>query len=277
MTEGNFPREKDQKSSQFVRIILVCLSLGLILIWLINTPPGLLGKSDAIAYAVCHRIPSHSFGFGERPFSLCARCSGQYLGFFWGFGVHLWLAKKKSGFPSRWVLAIFIVLFLVYILDGINSVLHLYPGLEKWSVYEPQNAVRLFTGLGMGIVISSVLYPLLGQTLWREFSPDNALSKFREWAILFMGAILIGLSVLSENPLITYPLILFSTGGLLVLLTLLYSIIWILILKKENSFESWGQLAWWGIAGFSSALFQIAVIDLTRYLITGTWNGFLDY
>ena len=29
--------------------------------WLMNTPPGLLGKLDAIAYAVCHRIAARSF------------------------------------------------------------------------------------------------------------------------------------------------------------------------------------------------------------------------
>ncbi|NQS90964.1 MAG: DUF2085 domain-containing protein [Chloroflexi bacterium] len=274
MKAGNL---KNQKTSQFLRILLVFLCLGLILTWLINTPPGLLGKSDAVAYAVCHRIPSHSFGFSERPFSLCARCSGQYLGFLWGFGVHLWLARKKSGFPSRWTLGLLAALFLVYAVDGFNSVFHLYPVMEKWSLYEPLNALRLFTGLGMGIVISSVLYPLLGQILWRDYSLEKALMGFRDWALLLGGALGIGFLVLAENPLITYPLILLSTGGLMILLTLLYSVIWILITKKENHFDSWQQLVWWGIAGFSSALFQIAMIDLVRYLLTGTWSGFLDY
>ena len=33
------------------------LLLGILLVvWLILTPPGLLGKADAIGYAVCHRI-----------------------------------------------------------------------------------------------------------------------------------------------------------------------------------------------------------------------------
>src|SRR5450759_1456011 len=48
--------------------------------WFINTPPGLLGKADAIGYAVCHRISERSFHIGSIQLPLCARCSGMYLG-----------------------------------------------------------------------------------------------------------------------------------------------------------------------------------------------------
>lgn len=277
MTEDPKVNPTSSQSRRIRRIILAGLLVSILLVWLINTPPGLLGKTDAIGYAICHRISSHSFYFGDRPFSFCARCSGQYLGFLWGFVIHLVLGKKKSGFPTRYMLLLLGALFLFYALDGLNSVMHLYPGLENWSVYEPSNTLRLFTGLGMGIVISSILYPLLNQILWREISLKPVLKGSREWIILFGGAIGIGLLVLTGNVLITYPLILLSAGGLMLLLTILYSVIWILITKKENEFESWQQLGWWGIAGFSSALIQIALIDLSRYILTGTWSGFLDY
>ena len=52
------------------------LTLG----WLLNTPAGLLGKADAVGYAVCHRIDLRSFNLGERQMPLCARCTGMYLG-----------------------------------------------------------------------------------------------------------------------------------------------------------------------------------------------------
>jgi hypothetical protein len=87
----------------------------------------------------------------------------------------------------------------------------------------------------------------------------------------------VGLLVLSGNPLILYPLILFSTGGLLILLTLLYTVIWILVRRKENTFGDWWDLRWWVLAGLSTALFQIALIDAIRFSITGTWSGFLVY
>lgn len=265
------------KSKRFIRYLLVFLLGGLVVTWLINTPPGLLGKSDAIAYAVCHRIGSHSHYFGDRPFSLCARCTGQYLGFIWGFGFQLLVAKKRSGFPSLWTLVLMAVLFIFYLLDGLNSVVHLYPGLDHLSFYQPNNILRLFTGLGFGIVVSAILYPLAGQTVWNETSLLPAIRGPKDWMILLGGVIGIGLLILTGNPILTYPLILISTGSLLLLLTVLYSVIWILLRKRENTFTSWKELIWWGIAGFSSALMQIALIDLVRFILTGTWSGFPEY
>jgi uncharacterized membrane protein len=257
-----------------LKLILVIFTGGLLLAWMIATPPGLLGKSDAVAYAVCHRISSHSFTIGDRPFSLCARCSGQYLGFLWGFGLQAILGRKRSGFPSRWAAGGLVLLVLFYALDGLNSLFYLYPGLESWSIYLPNNTLRLFTGLGMGLAISGLYYPLMGQTIWKDLSLEKPLAGTREWLLSAGGGIGIGLLVLTGNPLILYPLALLSTGGLLVLLTLLYTVIWILLSRRENSFGGWGDLGWWILAGFGTASFQIALMDAARYLLTGTWSGF---
>jgi len=262
------------KTKRVIRYFLVLLVGGLVVTWLINTPPGLLGKSDAIAYAVCHRIGSHSHFIENRQFSLCARCTGQYLGFIWGFGFQLLVSKKRSGFPRRGTLFLMIALSAIYLLDGLNSVVHLYPGLDHLSLYQPNNTLRLFTGLGFGIVISAVLYPLVGQTVWRESSLLPAIRGPKDWVILLGGVIGFGLLILTGNPIFAYPLILISTGSLLLLLTVLYSVIWILLRKRDNSFTSWKELIWWGIVGFSSALMQIALIDLVRFFLTSTWSGF---
>ncbi|MCD4803349.1 MAG: DUF2085 domain-containing protein [Anaerolineales bacterium] len=264
-------------TSQVRKIFLVSFILILGVFWLINTPPGLLGKADAAGYAVCHRISSHSFYFGERPFSFCARCTGQYLGFLWGITVQFALARKRSGFPPRLVLAFMGFLTLFYLFDGLNSVLHLYPGLQHWSLYEPDNTLRLFSGLGAGIVISGILYPLLGQSVWRDVSLEPAFKDLKAWGIFFGGGLLVGLLVLSGNPLILYPLILLSAAGLTLILSLLYAMIWIILMKKDNSFSSWQELGWWWMAGIASALVQIAAIDFVRYQLTGTWSGFLNY
>ncbi len=274
--DGRPQKPEKMHSSQWRKIILVVLVGLLFSIWLFSTPPGLLGKSDALAYAVCHRIGSHSFYIGGRPFSLCSRCSGQYLGFLWGFSVQIVLAKKKSGFPNRWLLILLGGLALFYVVDGLNSLFWSNPGLENWAVYQPSNSLRLFSGLGMGIAVSAVYYPLMGQTIWKEFSLSRSLEGVREWAIVLGGGALIGFLVLLDNPLLSYYLILLSTAGLLTLLTLLYTVIWILITKMENSFQKTRDLGWWMVAGFGSALLQIALIDGVRYLLTGSWSGYLD-
>jgi hypothetical protein len=117
----------------------------------------------------------------------------------------------------------------------------------------------------------------MGQTIWNNFSRERPIRRIRDWLLWVGGAIGIGFLVLSGSPLILYSLILLSTGGLLSLLTLLYAVIWILLLRRENSFENWKELGWWILAGFGTALAQIAVTDAVRYLMTGTWSGFMDH
>ena len=259
------------------KYILIILGMILFLAWLLNTPPGLLGKTDAVGYAVCHRISSHSYFLADRPFSLCARCTGQYLGFLWGFSVQLFLANNRVGFPRRLYVLLMGIFFLAYFIDGVNSIFHLYPGFVRWSIYEPLNVLRLFTGLGMGLAISSLLYPLAGQTIWKNYSLQPALSRGRDGLILVAGAAVLGLLILTGNPLVLYPIILLSSVGLIFLLMVLYAVIWILISKNENSIDNLRGLSWWGLAGLVSALVQIMAVDGIRFLLTGTWSGFLDY
>ena len=57
--------------------------------WIYIAPPGILGKADAIGYAVCHRIDERSFHVDGRQLPLCARCSGMYLGALLGLVVLL--------------------------------------------------------------------------------------------------------------------------------------------------------------------------------------------
>jgi len=259
------------------RILLSSIILVMLVFWIINTPPGLLGKTDAVGYAVCHRITSHSFYFGDRPFSFCARCTGQYLGFLWGFLFQFLCSRKRSGFPPKAILAFMGLLFLMYAFDGLNSVLHLYPGFQHLSLYEPLNSLRLLSGLGMGMVISAIMVPLLGQSVFRDVILNPVFKHLKDWGIFFGGGLLIGSLVFTGNPLILYPLILLSSVGLILLLSLLYAVIWVIVLKKDNTFNSWNELSWWVVAGFATAMVQIAVIDFVRFQLTGTWSGFLVY
>jgi hypothetical protein len=45
--------------------------------WMYVAPPGLTGKLDAIGYAVCHRLESHSLKTVSQML-LCVRCTGEF-------------------------------------------------------------------------------------------------------------------------------------------------------------------------------------------------------
>ena len=49
------------RGSLLWKILLVLAAVIIVTVWLAKTPDGLLGKADAIGYAVCHRIDARSF------------------------------------------------------------------------------------------------------------------------------------------------------------------------------------------------------------------------
>src|SRR5512139_331034 len=123
--------DPDIVSRDFASVTLkavVFLAVGLVLFgWLLNTPPGLLGKADAIGYAVCHRIDLRSFHLGERPLPLCARCTGMYLSAALILLYQGWRWPRRGGTPPRSVLLVCVLLALIWALDGVNSFLSFFP------------------------------------------------------------------------------------------------------------------------------------------------------
>jgi len=251
----------------------LALSVGILVIgWLLDTPAGLLGKADAIGYAVCHRIDLRSFHINGRPLPLCARCSGMYLGAMLGLAYQALVSRRRGGLPPRRIQVVFGVFILAFGVDGLNSFLSLIPGFP--TLYQPQNWLGLLTGTGMGLVIAAYLFPAFNQTVWRDWDPRPALGSWKLMFGLIALAVVVDLALLSERPLFLYPLALISAAGVLVILTMVYSMLWLMALKRENCYENVVQLGWVLVGGFGTGLLQIAVLDFVRYFFTGTWGGF---
>lgn len=254
-----------------LKILLILVTLIVLFTWLALTPAGLLGKADAIGYSVCHRIAVRSFLLGDRQLPLCARCSGMYLGALLAM-VYLGSFGRKGGLPPlrlAWVLGLFVVAFGI---DGVNSYLHFFPS-APW-LYNPENWLRLVTGTGMGLGLGAVVVAVVHQTLWQNYDPQPALNSWRRLLLLIVMAGVLDWMIWSENPLLLFPLAVLSSATVLLILTLVYTVVWTLISKQDNRFESLRQVWVAGLAGFLTALLQIAVIDAGRFLLTGTWGGF---
>ena len=252
---------------------LVITAAGLLLFaWLLNTPAGLLGKADAIGYAVCHRIDLRSFHLGERQLPLCARCSGMYLGAVLSLGYQAVIGRRKTGTPPWGVLFILGSLLIAFAVDGLNSYLSLFPGAP--SLYHPNNTLRLLTGTGMGVVIAVALYPAFNLSVWKETDARPAIGGVRVLGVLLILALLLDAMVLTENPLVLYPLALVSAFGVMVLLTMVYSMLWLMVFKLEGRYNRIEQLILPLVGGFAIGLVQIGILALVRYFLTSTWEGF---
>lgn len=254
-------------------MLVLAVILG---IWLGFTPEGIIGKADAVGYAVCHRIDLRSFHIGERQMPLCVRCTGQYLGALTGLVFQAVISRRRAGSPPKRVIAVLALLAAVFGLDGMNSYLHLPPLLAAFPnmplLYEPNNFLRLLTGTGMGMVISAALYPAFVSTLYRQYDHSPALPGLKVMSGMAVSAMAVSGLALIHSDWVLYPLALISSAGIFVLLGMIYTIVILMALRLDNRYERLSQAIFPILAGLCIALLQIAMMDIGRYLLTGTWG-----
>ncbi len=274
--------EKVSAQSRFTNLSRFFVPIAAILVfgvWFSYAPPGLLGKADAVGYAICHRIDERSFHIGNRQLPLCARCTGE----FFAAGISLLffalVSPKKSGMPGWKLGAPLLLFFIAFGIDGSNSYLYLLKQTSGGALanipnlYIPNNTLRLFTGSGMGIALASILYPAFNQSAWKEVDPGRALD-WKKLGILIGIVLLADFAVLSDSAIVLYPVAILSVLGVLALLIMVFSMVWILMMRQENEFTSLKQMWLPFLAGITLAFLMISGIDLLRYQLTGTWGGF---
>jgi uncharacterized membrane protein len=219
------------------------LSLLVILFFLLSPTSFELGKLDAVAYAVCHRIPDRGFSFGGHQLPLCARCTGTFLGVLLTL-VTLTVAgrSRASRLPPPRVLIVLGGFILLWAVDGFNSYLTLYPGAPH--LYEPQNWLRLTTGTLNGLALGTLVFSIFNFSLWRAPRPRAVIEGLGELAgLVALAALLIGL-VLTGDDRLFYPLALASTLGVVTMLTSVNTVIVLVASRRENTAHRWRDAVW---------------------------------
>jgi len=272
MTDISETQNRARSAGRGWQIGIGVVALAVSGLWLALTPGGLLGKADAVGYAVCHRIDLRSFHLGERALPLCARCTGMYLGALVSGFYYKLRRPRAAGYPPRAILMALGLCAAVWALDGLNSFATAVPGLP--SLYQPLNPLRLLTGSLIGVGLMTLIMPAFNQLAWHEPHSEPILGTWGELGGLLALVAGIDLLILTENPLLLYPLALLSSLGVLVLLTLAYSLISLQVLRKVGQARRWVDLWPALLMSASLALLQIGVLDLLRFILTGTWSGF---
>jgi len=272
----NAPNKFQSVSKYFVIAAIVLVFIG----WLVSTPPGFFGKVDAIGYAVCHRIPERSFHIGDYQLPLCARCSGMYLGAVLGLVLQSLTSWKRGKSPHWGIITILVIFFLAFGVDGANSYLYLIkqirPGfLEQIpNLYVPNNVLRVFTGSGMGLAMAVMLFPAFNQSIWADCDETRPALGWKWFGIMVLLMVILDLLVLTESPWVLYPAAIISVLGVWLLLTLVYCIVWVMLMKQDNKFTRLRDLWVPLLAGLTIAILQTGIIDAARFLFTGTWGAF---
>lgn len=253
--------------------------LTILVIWLTFTPQGLLGKADAIGYAVCHRITVRSFAFPDgRQLPMCARCSGTFLGVLVGMLVPgaLFRRRHAAQFPPLWIIAILVTFSGWWAFDGFNSFTHLLPA--EWDLpilFYPNNFLRVTTGTLHGITMGTLILPVINSTLWADASGERTIKNGWELA----GMVAIGLALIammySEYWLFLYPLAVLSSVGVLSVLGGIMTVVAATLLGKDNASRTLWEALPLIILGMSLALLAISLIDAGRFFVFGSWDGLI--
>lgn len=260
-------QESRKLGRPWLRLWATGIALLIIAVVLLAPPYSLLGKCDAVGYAICHRIPERSFHLAGRPLPLCARCTGTYLGALIGF-VTIWVLghRRASNLPPTKVLVLLGIFIVSMGVDGVNSYLSFFPNAPR--LYEPSNLLRLITGILNGLALSVIVLPVFNFTLWREASPRRSIRNFREMAVAVALAAVMVLIVQAELDFLLYPLAIVSTLGVLVMLTAVNTMIILIVTRWENRAET-GLDAFLPLSlGLLATLAEIVGMDLFRLALT---------
>ncbi|MCA9938035.1 MAG: DUF2085 domain-containing protein [Anaerolineales bacterium] len=231
-----------------------------------------LGALDFLGGAVCHRLTGHSIIIAGRQMPLCARCSGIYLGVLLTFLVTLLAGRERdAALPRLPVLLALLGLVGVMGVDGLNSYSHFLPRAPH--LYQPQNWLRLATGLGAGLAMGSIVSPALAQTLWQSPRWQPPLRSLRELGGLALLAGVVGLLALSNQPTLLYVLALASGAGLLAVLSAINSMLLLMGLRREGRYVSWRQALPALTFGLALALLELMAGAWLRLSLFGTLTG----
>lgn len=260
------PRISQKRSKIWLILVAIIAALALGF-WIALTPPGFWAKIRMIAYAVCHQIPSHSFFEVGHQFPLCARCTGMYLGSLLGLGF-TWSQGKRNSFPPLWVWAVFTVFFLSFALDGLNSAVGIFPGLRQ--VYTSQNWLRLATGLGMGLAMGSLLAVAFNQAVWKDTLDQKVFARGLYFPLMIIAALFLGSLVLWGPSIIRQALMLLSTLGVVLMLTLIYSVPASILFFGQSKLRTPSDLWLPLLLGFFVTTLQLGAMAYLRFWLTGT-------
>ncbi len=235
----------------------------LLAVLLLGGEGGLYTPARRIGYAVCHQIPSHSYKAWEHPLPLCARCTGQYLGALVMLGYMLWIGGTQvQRLPSPGALGVIGALLGIWAVDGLNSYLDFF-GLPH--AYAPHNFLRLMTGMGEGVSIVALFWPLFAQATWPP--RGRARLRARELPPPLIVAYALALAVHFGDGQVRYTLGVLSTLGVFLLMSMVFSVFLRLLTQRVGKNASGWETGAFLIGGGIIALGVILGVGALRDLL----------
>lgn len=229
-----------KKVSFWLTVLSTLCSIGVLALLILLPGSSLLDKLRWLVSGICAQLPSHSFYPGGERLPLCARNTGIYLGFIVTLCTLYSSRRGRVQQLPRWpIILLLIGGGLAMAIDGFNSLLL---DLSLPHLYQPDNLLRLGTGLAMGLAVAALTLPILNRLFWCEFNAQRSIPSWRALLLLLLALVLCFFAVASQNALLLYPLALLSTAGVLIVVSSINLIIVVSIAKRDQTFLHYREL-----------------------------------
>ncbi len=226
---------------QWLLISLAVILLGALAALFLAPGGTAIDRLRVLVSGICAQLPTHSFYPGGVQLPLCARNTGIYLSF--SLSVITLVARgygRSARLPGRWVACVLLLGIGAMALDGFNS---LFLDLGLPHLYQPQNLLRLATGLLAGTAMAAFLAPVANGVIWRRLDVRAAFPSL--WPIVWMLPVLLIAfgAVASQWSALLYPIALLSTAGVVLVLTLINLTFVLVFSGSARRFERLPQVA----------------------------------
>lgn len=244
-----------QSKPIWIIIMLSLFYMGLLLLLVLLPEGTVLDRLRWLDSGICAQMLTHSFHAGRELLPLCARNTGIYLGFTVTL-INIYARGKGRAqkLPPLPIIILCACGVLALAVDGLNS---LALDLHQTHLYQPDNFLRLGTGLITGAALILLGLPILNQLFWRESNQQPIVADWRAFMPLLLVLLLCFIAVTSQNTLILYPIALLSTAGVLTALSSVNLIFIITLSKRDETLQHYYQL----LAFFSLAL-MCAIVEM---------------
>jgi uncharacterized membrane protein len=255
MTEVGARRPSRSSPPDWLLLALAALYI-VVLAGLVFLPGAtLIERLRALDGGICAQASTHSFVLGGQQLPLCSRNTGIYLGFAATFFTLLALGRLRSTrFPGKWVFVVLIAAVLFMAEDGLNS---FFLDLGLPHLYQPVNTLRLITGLGAGVAMCAFIVPIANTLIWDEDPDVASFRDLRQLGVMLPVLLIAFLAVITQAPILLYPIALLSSFGLVMALSLVNIVFLLGLTNRVGRFATPRQF----FPLFSVALI-LAVIEL---------------
>jgi uncharacterized membrane protein len=204
-------------------------------------PLSFEAKAHALLHGLCAQTPSHTLELGGRPLPFDARMTGIYVGFIGALiALQATFRKRAAGVPSIGAGLVLLVFVGLMAVDGFNS---LFGDLGLPQLYQPDNRLRLFTGLTAGIALGAVLSMLMAMTIWSgPRVRDRVLATWWEPLTLFVLIAPVAAVSLTGHSSLYYVFSALLIVAAVTVLSLLALVVITMIKRLDNQFGRWSEL-----------------------------------